>query len=412
MEPRTMMRSLNILIPTFERPAALAVTLTSLCSQTYADFDVVISDQTESIDPIMTGEVQAAIRLLTLQGHEVSTFKHLPRRGIAEQRQFLLEQANSFYILYLDDDIILEPDLLERLMKAISEERCGFVGSAPIGLSYVNDERPGQQSIEFWDGPVEPETVVPDSPAWERHHLHSAANILHVQNRLGLKPESQRKYHVAWIGACVLYDAAKLREAGGFGFWQELPDHHCGEDVLAQSRLLEQYGGCGIIPSGAYHLELETTLPDRMSNAVQLLQKTGTEEAGSGIRIEVPAGELMDKISILEIKARQISDEAKLKHVREELIHLSSVRSRHIRPSQQIEALGKELAEVNWALWQIEDEIRECEAKNDFGRDFIRLARAIYQNNDRRAAIKRSINEATGSRLVEEKSYAGYEAAA
>ena len=102
--------------------------------------------------------MQAAVRLLTLHGHRVFPHKHLPRRGIAEQRQFLLEQSNSYYVLYLDDDLILEPDLVERLMRAISEEQCGFVGSAPIGLSYVNDERPEQQSIELWDGPVRPET--------------------------------------------------------------------------------------------------------------------------------------------------------------------------------------------------------------------------------------------------------------
>lgn len=78
MQPRAMVRSLNILIPTYARPAALAVTLTSLCAQTYADFDVIISDQTETEDPPQTGEVQTAVRVLTLHGHQV--FSHEQRR--------------------------------------------------------------------------------------------------------------------------------------------------------------------------------------------------------------------------------------------------------------------------------------------------------------------------------------------
>ncbi len=404
-----MIRSLNILIPTYARPAALAVTLTSLCSQTYADFDVIISDQTEAGDPLLAGEVQTAIRLLNLQGHQVFTHKHLPRRGIAEHRQFLLEQAHSFYVLYLDDDLILEPDLVQRLMRAMREEQCGFVGSAPVGLSYIDDHRAQQQEIELWDGRVLPETVTPDSAEWQRHHLHSAANILHLQQRLGIRPEQQKKYHVAWIGACVLYDVLKLNESGGFRFWQELPEHHCGEDVLVQTRLLERYGGCGIIPSGVYHQELPTTIPDRSVNAVQLLSQTNTENVD--VRVEVPAGELIDKITILEIKTEQISDPAKLIHIRQELEHLAVVRDRHVRPSDELQQLITELRQVNLSLWQVEDEIRECERRKNFGQDFVRLARSVYQQNDRRAAIKRSINELTGSRLFEEKSYAEYKAA-
>jgi glycosyltransferase involved in cell wall biosynthesis len=189
-----MVRSLNILIPTYARPASLAVTLTSLCSQTYRDFDVIISDQTEAGDPFLTGEVQTAVRVLRLHGNGVTTLKHLPRRGIAENRQFLLEQSSSFYVLYLDDDLILEPDIIGRLMAAMSEERCGFAGCAPIGLSYLHDERPWQQAIQLWDRRVEPERIVPDSAEWQRHHLHNAANILHVQRRLNITAQQQRTY--------------------------------------------------------------------------------------------------------------------------------------------------------------------------------------------------------------------------
>lgn len=407
MRSGTIVRSLNVLIPTYSRPAALAVTLTSLCAQTYPDFDVIISDQTESEEPLLSGEVQTAVRVLNLHGHQVFTHKHLPRRGIAEQRPFLLDQSNSFYVLYLDDDLILEPDLVQRLLKAMREEHCGFVGSASIGLSYREEERPYQQSIEFWQGQVRPERIRPDSVEWQRHHLHSAANILHVQKRLNIRPEQQRKYRVAWIGACVLYDVSKLNEIGGFRFWQELPPDHCGEEVLVQSRLLERYGGCGIIPSGVYHQELPTTISDRSKNAVEVLKSNG---GPINILVEIAAGELMDKITILRIKAKRISDPQKLANVREELRQLSAVRERQIPKSERLDELVAELEEVNLTLWRIEDEIRECERKKEFGPDFISLARSVYHQNDRRAAVKRSINQLTNSRLIEEKSYADYKA--
>jgi hypothetical protein len=73
----------------------------------------------------------------------------------------------------------------------------------------------------------------------------------------------QRKYKVAWVGGCVLYDVQKLRETGGFEFWKEIPEEHVGEDVLAQLRVMKRYGGCGLIPSGAYHQEAPTTIANR-----------------------------------------------------------------------------------------------------------------------------------------------------
>lgn len=267
--------AIDILIPTYCRPAALAVTLTSLCAQTCRDFNVIISDQTEDMDAVATGEVQAAIRVLQIHGHKVVTHKHLPRQGLAEQRQFLLEQATAPYILYLDDDLILEPYVIEYMLQAIQAEGCGFVGCGTIGLSFLNDVRPHQQVIEFWDGPVQPEVVESGTPQWERYKLHNAANVYHFQQRLGVTVEQPRKYRVAWIAACVLYDAAKLRDVGGFSFWKELPPNHCGEDVLAQLRVMARYGGCGLLPSGVYHQELPTTIVDRSMDAPQLLSIAG-----------------------------------------------------------------------------------------------------------------------------------------
>jgi hypothetical protein len=69
-----------------------------------------------------------------------------------------------------------------------------------------------------------------------------------------------------------MYNTEKLRYVGGFSFWKDLPEQHCGEDVLAQLRVMKKYGGCGIIPSGVYHQELETTVPDRKVNAPEFLE--------------------------------------------------------------------------------------------------------------------------------------------
>lgn len=264
--------AVDVLIPTCNRPGALAVTLTSLFAQSLRGLRIVISDQGERCEAGQAEEVQAALRLMRARQNSVELHRHLPRRGLAEQRHFLLEQARAPYVLFLDDDVVLEADLLERMLGVIREQGCGFVGSALIGMSYAGDERPHQQGIEFWEGRVEPEAVTPGGAAWNRHHLHSAANLYHLQCRLGLTAASQRLYRVAWVGGCVLFDATKLREAGGFDFWRELPPEHCGEDVYAQLRVMARHGGCGLIPSGAYHQELPTTVPHREVDAPRALR--------------------------------------------------------------------------------------------------------------------------------------------
>lgn len=265
------MAAVDVLIPTCDRPAALAVTLTALIAQTFDDYDVTISDQGELRSACESGEVTAAIRVLQLHGHRVSLRQHLPRMGMAEQRNFLLEQAAAPRALFLDDDLILEAGVLERMMLTLEEQHCGFVGMAPIGLSYRDDVRPQEQQFEAWAEGVQPEYVRPGAPEWQRHRLHNAANPLHVQQSLGLRGEDRLVYRVAWVGGCVLYDTDKLRAAGGFGFWKALPPQHCGEDVLAQLLVARRFGGCGVLPSGVYHLELPTTVPDRRTNAPEVL---------------------------------------------------------------------------------------------------------------------------------------------
>ena len=130
--------------------------------------------------------------------------------------------------------------------------------------------------------------------------------------------------------------------------------------------------------------------------------------AGLSIQVEIAAGDLIDKIVILEIKSERMRDPHKLEHVQAELASLAAVRDAAIEPSPELGALSRQLREVNAKLWQIEDDIRACERTQDFGARFVALARAVYRENDQRAALKRRINELLGSRLIEEKSYPPY----
>lgn len=126
------------------------------------------------------------------------------------------------------------------------------------------------------------------------------------------------------------------------------------------------------------------------------------------LQVEVSAGELIDKITILEIKTERISDPDKVANVQRELRSLAAARRDALPSSPVLHELTAELRRINERLWEIEDDIRDCERKRDFGQRFIELARAVYRTNDRRAAAKRQINELLGSELVEEKDYAAY----
>ena len=128
-------------------------------------------------------------------------------------------------------------------------------------------------------------------------------------------------------------------------------------------------------------------------------------------RIEVPvsAGELVDKVTILEIKAERISDPAKLANVRRELAGLSEVLRPMLSAKPALEPIKASLRTINETLWQIEDDIRDCERNKDFGARFVELARGVYRTNDKRAAAKREIDRLLGSEIVEEKSYAAYD---
>lgn len=123
------------------------------------------------------------------------------------------------------------------------------------------------------------------------------------------------------------------------------------------------------------------------------------------MKIEVSNGEIIDKLTIIQIKLERISDMEKLKNLKKEFDKLSKVTSSILSTS---DPLYKSLYEVNCELWDIEDHIRDLERKKDFGKDFVETARSVYFKNDRRAELKREINIRTSSGLIEEKSYEKY----
>ena len=126
------------------------------------------------------------------------------------------------------------------------------------------------------------------------------------------------------------------------------------------------------------------------------------------IKVPISLGELIDKISILEIKKNKISNKEKNQHITQELIELNKVLKTENIDQKKINFFLAELKEINLKLWNIEDQIRICEKKSSFKEDFINLARSVYKFNDIRAKIKLKINTEFNSTLVEIKSYAEY----
>ncbi len=127
------------------------------------------------------------------------------------------------------------------------------------------------------------------------------------------------------------------------------------------------------------------------------------------ILLEVGPGEMIDKITILKIKSERISDAEKLINIRHELAVLLEAHAIHISNTEEMQELEASLKKVNEDLWEIEDDIRQCEADKDFGAAFIALARSVYRENDIRAKLKKDINLLAGSSIIEEKSYTSFE---
>ncbi len=249
--------TVDVLLPTCNRVESFVMALAGLATQQHRALRVIVADQS---DPPVADRpvVQAIARVIEARGGSIEWHHRLPSKGIAEQREFLLRQSTAGAVLYLDDDVLMEPDVVLRLLTTLRREGCAFVGAFPAGLSYRNDVRPSQQRIDYWEGPVRPEAVEPESPEWERWHLHRAANLFHVAATL--PPGEERRYKVAWVASCILYDRERLIEVGGFAFWSRLPRYHSGEEVLVQNLLMRRWGGCALVPSGTYYSEVPSTV--------------------------------------------------------------------------------------------------------------------------------------------------------
>jgi|TARA_Y100001949_G_scaffold87570_1_gene74018 predicted nuclease with TOPRIM domain len=126
------------------------------------------------------------------------------------------------------------------------------------------------------------------------------------------------------------------------------------------------------------------------------------------IQSEISSGELLDKISILEIKLKKIKDKENLKEINKEYAILKQSQNLNIKLTNELKDLFDELKKVNLNLWDIEDKLRICEKNKDFGEKFIELARGVYFNNDSRAKIKSEINKLSGSNIKEIKQYSDY----
>ena len=126
------------------------------------------------------------------------------------------------------------------------------------------------------------------------------------------------------------------------------------------------------------------------------------------LNVQTAPGEFLDRLTILEIKSERIRDAAKLANVRRELELLRATWAESPLSKRDVSRLVAELKTVNETLWEIEDRIRHKEAEKVFDSDFVELARSVYRTNDRRAAIKRQLNVALGSEILEEKSYTPY----
>ena len=126
------------------------------------------------------------------------------------------------------------------------------------------------------------------------------------------------------------------------------------------------------------------------------------------ITSEISAGELLDKLSILEIKLEKIKDKASLEEINKEYKILKEVKNSYIEPTNRIKDLFDQIKNVNKNLWDVEDQLRIYEKNKDFGDNFIKLARSVYFNNDKRSKIKLEINNFLGSNIKEIKLYAKY----
>lgn len=250
------MASVDILLATFNRLPSFIMTLSGIAGQSRSNFRLIISDQSDK--PVQDDAVvQSLVRVIEARGGTVEFHHRQQSQGIAEQRDYLLQKATAQYVLFLDDDVWMEPHVLGMMTATLEEQQCGFIGASPTSLAARDDYRPDQQHIEFWEGPVQPEVVTPQTGQWQRSELHQGANLHHVSLQI---PQGEHYlYKVAWTPACILYDRARLLETGGFSYWDRLPRNQRGAEILVQNRMMRQWGGCAIIPSGTFYADIPST---------------------------------------------------------------------------------------------------------------------------------------------------------
>ena len=200
---------------------------------------------------------------------------------------------------------------------------------------------------------------------------------------------------------CVDTSVAHLAGALGAPVWMLVP-------LVADWRWMEQQSDSPWYPTMRIFRQTAcgdwTTVMDTVINELSTLIK----KPAQAIMTEVAIGELVDKITILEIKKQEIKDKAKLRNVEQELTVLNNTFGEHFSITDQVADLKTNLLRTNKKLWDIEDAIRDKERAKNFDQEFIELARSVYITNDQRCLIKRRINELLGSHLKEEKSYAAY----
>lgn len=248
------MATVDVLIPHVQSPIALAALLTSLNAQSHHDFTVTVSLWGADREAVDTRALATILRALEWHGHEVRVVRRPLGRTMAEHRHALLLRCTARYVQILAGDILLDPSTQQRMVETIRDERCGFAGCSAADLQRLEDFRPHEQHIDLWERSVEPEDLQPGSLPVSRLNLHSGANLLHLERHLA--PDGRTVcYRVAWLGGDnVLYDRAHLLAVGGLMRSSDPPLPPPAGDAIAQLLLLRSVGGCGILPTGTYHL--------------------------------------------------------------------------------------------------------------------------------------------------------------
>lgn len=266
------MTLVDVVIPIFGRKTELAVTLASLYGQTFQDFNVIISDQSETAPRYVDDRgIRTLIKALPYREHRGDAHHHLPRRGWAAQRNFLTNQAQARFAHVLDDAVLLESETMERIVPVILEQLCGSVSSAATGLDYLPNQRPDEQGIGLWWGPITPAPFRPDHGPWDSHKINKAANPLHLQSLRwrGGEPLHYKVPLAGWVN--VLMAQEKLLAIDRCTLWNRLPTEHAGDEVGGQFLALNRFGSSVVLPTCTNQLGLPATVEDRRHNASQLV---------------------------------------------------------------------------------------------------------------------------------------------